>query len=84
MAEQELKLHVPRGARPGIERELLRMPVTRVRLRASYFDTPSRALALAGVALRLRLEGRKWIQTLKMRGEHALARIPGRAELRSG
>ncbi len=75
MAEQELKLHVPRGARPGIERELLRMPVTRVRLRASYFDTPSRALALAGVALRLRLEGRKWIQTLKMRGEHALARI---------
>ena len=75
MAEQELKLHVPRGARPGIERELLRLPVTRVRLRASYFDTPSRELAQAGVALRLRLEGRKWIQTLKMRGEHALARI---------
>ena len=75
MAEQELKLHVPRGARPGIERELLRLPVTRVRLRASYFDTPSRELALAGVALRLRLEGRKWVQTLKMRGEHALARI---------
>ena len=75
MAEQELKLHVPRGARPGIEHELLRLPVTRVRLRASYFDTPSRELALAGVALRLRLEGRKWVQTLKMRGEHALARI---------
>ena len=75
MAEQELKLHVPRGSRPGIVRELASQPVTRVRLRASYFDTPSRELAQAGIALRLRLEGRKWIQTLKMRGEHALARV---------
>ena len=75
MAEQELKLHVPRGARPGVMRELALRPVARVRLRASYFDTPSRELAQAGVALRLRLEGRKWVQTLKMPGEHALARI---------
>ncbi len=74
MAEQELKLHVPKAARAGVERELMRGAVTRVRLRALYFDTPSRELARANIALRLRQEGRHWVQTLKMPGDHALAR----------
>lgn len=75
MSEQELKLHVPTQARAGIAKELTQQPVTRVRLHALYFDTPSRALVKARIALRLRQEGRKWIQTLKMPGDHPLSRI---------
>jgi len=75
MTEQELKLHVPRHCRQSVQRAMLRGSVTNLRLRAQYFDTPDRALVKAGIALRLRLEGRRWIQTLKMRGAHALDRI---------
>lgn len=75
MSEQELKLHVPAHARAGIAKELTQQPVTRMRLHALYFDTPSRALVKARIALRLRQEGRKWIQTLKMPGDHPLSRI---------
>lgn len=75
MSEQELKLHVPQSARAGVERALRRGAVTDMRMRAQYFDTPSSDLAAAGVALRLRLEGRRWVQTLKMPGEHRLEKI---------
>lgn len=75
MSEQELKLHVPRAARTGVARSLHRGRVSTVRLRAQYFDTPSADLARHGVALRLRLEGRQWVQTLKMPGSHRLEKI---------
>jgi inorganic triphosphatase YgiF len=75
MSEQELKLHIPHSARIGVERELKRAAFTRIRLRALYFDTPSRELVRARVGLRLRQEGRQWVQTLKMPGEHVLSRI---------
>lgn len=75
MAEQELKLHVPKAGRAGVEKELLRGRVTRVHLQAFYFDTPERDLVKAKIALRLRREGQQWVQTLKMPGEHSLSRI---------
>ncbi|MCF8172672.1 MAG: CYTH and CHAD domain-containing protein [Candidatus Methylopumilus sp.] len=75
MAEQELKLHVPKEARAGVEKELLRGRVTRMRLQAFYFDTPDRHLIRAKIALRLRREGEQWVQTLKMPGENSLSRI---------
>jgi inorganic triphosphatase YgiF len=75
MSEQELKLHVPKHARRSLVQALHRGAVTRLRLRAQYFDTPDRHLIKAGIALRLRQEGRQWIQTLKMAGEHALSRL---------
>lgn len=75
MSEQELKLHVPREAQPGVERAVRRGKPTQIRLRALYFDTSTRELVRARIALRLRLEGTQWVQTLKMPGEHSLSRI---------
>ena len=37
-------------------------------LRSIYLDTPEHALKKAGIALRLRREGRRWIQTVKTKG----------------
>ena len=75
MSEQELKLHVPSAHAAAIARELLDHGATRLRLRAIYFDTPDRELARARVALRLRLEGRRWMQTLKTPGADAITRV---------
>ena len=65
MTEIELKLQVPAGALAAVERALAAAPVTSVRMRAVYYDTPDSRLAAAGIALRLRQEGRRWVQTLK-------------------
>jgi triphosphatase len=75
MSEQELKLHVPKPARATVKAAMHRGAVTRVRLRAQYFDTPERALVKAGISLRLRQEGRIWVQTLKMSGPNPLSRL---------
>ena len=75
MSEQELKLHVPHTSRLSLEKALFRASVTRINLAALYFDTPERHLMRAKIALRLRLEGEQWVQTLKMPGEHALSRL---------
>lgn len=69
MVETELKLQVPAAALPALERELSAGGRSAtVRLRAVYFDTADRRLARAGLALRLRVEGRRRVQALKGRG----------------
>jgi inorganic triphosphatase YgiF len=46
-----------------------------VGMQAIYFDTADRRLAAAGVALRLRREGRRWVQTVKCSGGDAIVRL---------
>ena len=75
MSEQELKLNVPVDAQARVEQAVKRAKFSEIQLRALYFDTPSRALVRARIALRLRLEGNQWVQTLKMPGEHSLSRL---------
>jgi inorganic triphosphatase YgiF len=40
-----------------------------------YFDTPERELARARIAIRLRREGRNWVQTLKTPGANSITRV---------
>lgn len=76
MLEQELKLHIPAAARKAVADEIGQLAgATRVRLRAMYFDTADRALARRKAAIRLRQEGRIWMQTFKMAGNDAVSRI---------
>jgi len=49
------------------------------RVRSTYYDTPDRALLRAGLALRLRADGGRWVQTLKTEG-HATAGLHLREE----
>ncbi len=66
MKEVELKFQVPPGRRAAVEAAVAgATPERRIRLQAAYFDTPSGLLAGARMALRLRKEGRVWVQTLK-------------------
>ncbi len=75
MTEIELKLAVPPAARAAVRAAVATASAQRVRLRAAYADTADQRLAAAGFALRLRQEGRRWVQTLKGRGDGLLARL---------
>lgn len=75
MQEIELKFQVPAARRAAVDAAVAgRENSPRMRLRAAYFDTPDRALAQAGMALRIRREGRRVVQTLKGLGDDGLTR----------
>ena len=75
--EIELKFLVPRAVRAKVLAEVSRGAAApeRISLAAIYLDTNDRRLAEAGLAWRLRREGRQWIQTLKGRGANSLERF---------
>lgn len=73
--EVELKFRLDPARRAAVERVLGTRTAERVRLRARYFDTPDGRLAAARLALRLRLEGERWVQTLKGQGDGVLRRL---------
>ena len=75
MSEQELKLHVPASAAAQVEKALKKAKCETISLRAMYFDTADRELAKSKIAIRLRLEGDNWVQTLKMPGSNALTKL---------
>jgi triphosphatase len=73
--EIELKFQVPPVRRAALQRAVGTPAVQRTRLQAVYADTADDRLAAAGLALRLRREGRRWVQTLKGRGDGLMARL---------
>lgn len=73
--ETELKFQVPEASRAALEKAVAAGAVRRTRLQAVYADTPDLRLSAAGLALRLRKEGRVWVQTLKGRGDGLMQRL---------
>lgn len=74
MFETELKFQVPAESARAVRAAMAAAAPRRQHLQAIYFDTAEGALGQAGVALRLRREGPRWVQTLKARGAHAAQR----------
>ncbi len=73
--ETELKFQVPAQRRQALRRAVATRTAQRTRLQAVYADTADDRLAAAGLALRLRKEGRQWVQTLKGRGDGLMQRL---------
>lgn len=79
MHEIELKFQVQPAARDGVAKAVVgrarSVAARRERLQAAYFDTADGTLAAAGIALRLRREGARWVQTLKTSTPQAMHRL---------
>ena len=69
MVEVELKFQIPVARRTALLKTLDPKKSTLIPLKARYFDTSTHSLAHHGMALRLRLEGEQWVQTLKAAGQ---------------
>ncbi|MDH6167208.1 inorganic triphosphatase YgiF [Variovorax boronicumulans] len=79
--EIEFKFQIPGDRLKAVEAALRRGTVVRTRLQARYFDTADQALAGQGIVLRLRKEGRRWVQTVKATGDNALHRLEHNVDL---
>ena len=75
MHETELKFQVPAARSAALRRAVGTANAQTTRLQAVYADTAGHHLAAAGLALRLRKEGRVWVQTLKGRGDGLMQRL---------
>lgn len=75
MTEFELKFEVPPASLKGVAAAMQPGKTTRQRLQARYFDTDDHALARSGLVLRLRKEGRHWVQTAKAQTADMLERL---------
>ena len=74
--EFEMKLLFPDDKLQAIEKFIVsKGGIRRQHLQAIYIDTPDFLLTQAGIALRLRKEGRQWIQTLKVSTSNPLERL---------
>lgn len=82
MTEIELKFQVPAARRAALGKAVATTTAKRIVLRARYFDTSDRRLGRAGLALRVRKEGRRWVQTLKGAGDGIWQRLEHEVPLR--
>ncbi len=83
MNELELKFQVPPDVAASLRAELRRRGARVQPLAAVYYDTADFALARNTVALRVRREGRRWIQTLKAKGRNLVERAEHNVTLRA-
>src|SRR6218665_3939097 len=81
MTEIEFKFDIPRASLPALEAALRGPGSRRTHLQARYFDTPQDDLAAHGVALRLRKEGPRWVQTAKALGDGPVLRLEQNVDL---
>ncbi|MEJ7686230.1 MAG: CHAD domain-containing protein [Variovorax sp.] len=79
--EIEFKFQVPSERLEAVQSDLRSAKVTPIRMQALYFDTADGALTARGVVLRLRKEGRRWVQTAKAPGTGPLHRLEHEVEL---
>jgi inorganic triphosphatase YgiF len=75
MVEVELKFQIPEARRNALLKALDPKKSEIIQLKAKYYDTEECLLSQHGVALRQRLEGTRWIQTLKAAGKSHLHRF---------
>lgn len=75
MDEIELKFAVPPASLPALAGALGQGHVSVTRMQAIYFDTADERLGRHGATLRLRKEGRRWIQTAKAATADPLRRL---------
>ena len=75
MTEFELKFEIPPTHLKSVAVAVLEGKATRQRLQASYFDTPDGVLAAHSMVVRLRKEGRRWVQTAKGSTADVLERL---------
>lgn len=73
--EVELKFRIPPSRLAALRRAVATRSARQLTLAARYMETADGDLARARVALRLRLEGDRWVQTLKAEGRVALQRL---------
>ncbi|CAN7628352.1 MULTISPECIES: CHAD domain-containing protein [unclassified Variovorax] len=81
MTEFELKFQVDAQQRAAVEAAVARGRSQRTRLQARYFDTADGALAAQRLVLRVRKEGKNWVQTAKAPADGPLQRHEDNVEL---
>jgi triphosphatase len=79
--EFELKFQVDTHSRATVEAAVARGRSRRTHLQARYYDTADGALAAQRVVLRLRKEGRTWVQTAKAPADGPMQRHEHNVEL---
>lgn len=81
MTEIEFKFEIPEQRLAALQKDYARAKTMRTHLQARYFDTADGTLSKNGVALRLRKEGRRWVQTAKALGDGPLHRLEHNVDL---
>lgn len=75
MVEVELKFQIAPARRQALLKALDPKKCENIQLQAKYYDTADKHLARQHVALRQRLEGKHWVQTLKAAKDNQIERF---------